>query len=337
MVRRLWTIVLCLAAAVGGSAAPAQSLQGQRIVAVGDLHGDYSAWIGIARGAGLIDGRGRWAGGRTTLVQLGDVPDRGPDSLKIIRHLMALQKEALRKGGKVIALVGNHEAMNVTGDLRYVDAGEYAAFSDANSETRRERVFAANAASLTAQYRATDPKISDTAVRARWMADHPPGWVEHRLAWQPKGEVGRWVIGNPAVAVIAGNLFVHGGISAEYSRVPVRDINRRVAASMTAADQAPTAIINDPVGPLWYRGLVAREPDEVGPPVEQELAAAMSAYGVRRIVVAHTPLLSGIALLQGGRLVRIDSGNARHYGGRLSYLEILGDRVLSRSLPRSGQ
>ena len=338
MVFRLWTIlVLGLAAMIGGSAAPGQQPQAQRIVAVGDLHGDYSAWIDIARGAGLIDGRGRWAGGRTTLVQLGDVPDRGPDSLKIMRHLTALQKEAPRKGGRVIALVGNHEAMNLTGDLRYVDPGEYAAFADAGSAARRERVFAANAASLLAQYRAADPKISESAVRSRWMADHPPGWVEHRLAWQPGGQLGRWVAGNPAIAVVAGNLFVHGGISVEYAKIPIAEINRRVAAALAAGDQSPTSIINDPIGPLWYRGLVAREPGEVRPPVEQELAAAFSAYGARRIVVAHTPLLSGIAVLQAGKLVRVDTGNSRYYGGKPSYLEIIGDRVVPHSVARSGK
>ena len=52
----------------------------------------------IARAAGLIDAKGRWAGGTTVLVQLGDVADRGPDSLKIIRHLMKLQREAPRNG-----------------------------------------------------------------------------------------------------------------------------------------------------------------------------------------------------------------------------------------------
>ena len=43
------------------SAAPAT--QPQRIVAVGDLHGDYQAWVTIARAAGVMDGAGHWAGG----------------------------------------------------------------------------------------------------------------------------------------------------------------------------------------------------------------------------------------------------------------------------------
>ena len=339
MVRRLWAgLVLCLVAACAGSAAPAQPAPEQpRIVAVGDLHGDYSAWTDIARAAGLIDARHRWSGGRTILVQLGDVPDRGPDSLKIIRDLMRLQKEAARKGGKVIALVGNHEAMNMTGDLRYTDPGEFAAFADSGSVARRERVFAANAASLAKQYRLAAPAMTDAAVRARWMQETPLGWVEHRLAWGPKGEVGRWVMGNPAVANLGGNLFVHGGISVEYSKRSVDEINRGVAAALAANDQSPASIINDPLGPLWYRGLVAREPGEVRPPVEQELATALTGYGAKRIIVAHTPLLSGIGILEGGRLVRTDSGNSRYYNGRPSYLEIIGDRLIPHAVARSGK
>ena len=65
-----------------------------RIVAVGDLHGDFSAWRDIARAAQLVDDEGRWIGGDTVLVQTGDVVDRGPDSLKIIQDLMRLQHEA---------------------------------------------------------------------------------------------------------------------------------------------------------------------------------------------------------------------------------------------------
>ena len=337
MVRRIWTFLAFIMVAAGaGGAAPVQPVQ-PRIVAVGDLHGDYDVWLDIARAAGLIDRTNHWAGGKTMFVQLGDVPDRGPDSLKIIRHLMQLQKEAPKAGGKVIALVGNHEAMNMTGDLRYVVAGEYAAFVDAQSAARRDKVFTANVTAIARQYRQTDPTLTDAAVRARWMQETPLGWVEHMLAWKPSGEVGRWVERNPAIASIRGNLFVHGGISSEYSRLPVAEINKRVATALASGDGAPTSIVNDQLGPLWYRGLVAREPGEVRPPVDQELTTVLNAYGARRIVVAHTPQLSGIGVLQGGRLIRIDTGNSRYYGGTPSYLEIIGDRVVPHAVARSAK
>ena len=58
------------------SAPPVSAQQPQRIVAVGDLHGDFKAWQDIARAAGVMNAKGHWAGGRTVLVQMGDMTDR---------------------------------------------------------------------------------------------------------------------------------------------------------------------------------------------------------------------------------------------------------------------
>ncbi|HEV2124765.1 MAG TPA: metallophosphoesterase, partial [Chloroflexota bacterium] len=222
-------------------------------MAIGDLHGDFEAYRAILRSARLVDERGRWAGGETVLVQLGDIADRGPDSLKIIRHLMRLQREAKQARGKVVVVLGNHEAMMMTGDLRYVHPGEYAAFADSQSERRRERAFEANRAAIENSYRERDPTLSAAAVKETWFAETPLGMLEHQAAWHPTGEIGRWAARNPAVALIGETIFVHGGISPAYTAVPIEEINRRVAAALAARETAPDSIINDPAGPLWYR------------------------------------------------------------------------------------
>ena len=344
MLRRLWinagiAVAAVLSVAMAAAAPPAKP---SRIVAVGDLHGDFDAWRDIARDAGLVDARGRWSGGATTLVQVGDVVDRGADSLRIVRELMRLQKEAPRRGGKVIVLVGNHEAMNVTGDLRYVTPAEFAAFATRNSAALRDRLYETRKAEIEAQYRARDPALSSDAIRDAWTAATPLGWVEHRLAWAPDGEIGRWVIRNPAVALVGGNLFVHGGMSAEMAALTLSDINAKVATALRARDRSPQSIVNSPLGPIWYRGLVSRDPKvteiegaAARPPIEEELAAVLAAYGIKRIVVGHTPILSGIRMDYGGRLVRIDSGISRYYGGTLSWLEIVGGRVVPHAVERS--
>jgi hypothetical protein len=340
-------MLLAIVAAQAATPAAAAS-QASRIVAVGDLHGDYAVWLAIARAAGLIDARGHWAGGRATLVQMGDIVDREPDSLKIIRSLQQLQREAPRAGGRVIVLLGNHEAMNLLGDLRYTTAGEFAAFADAKSAQRREKIYEGNRARIEASYRAKDPKLSDAAIRQAWLAVTPLGWVEHRLAWSPTGPLGRWAIANPAVAKVGDTVFVHGGLSAEYAKLGIAEINRRVAVAMAAADASPTGVLSDSIGPLWYRGLVTRDPkaDPDGaaaaasrprPPLEEELAAVLAATGAKRIVVAHTPILSGISITHGGRLIRVDTGNSRHYGGQPSFLEIVGDRVTPHAVARPPQ
>jgi len=326
-------------------AAPPQS---QRIVAVGDLHGDYDAWLRIARAAALIDGGGKWTGGNTTLVQLGDITDREPDSLKIIRSLQALQKQAPRKGGKVIVVLGNHEAMNLLGDLRYTTPGEFAAFADRDSAARRDKVYAANRPAIEAQYRATNPALTAEAIRQAWNQVTPLGWVEHRIAWGPTGELGRWASTNPAIVRVGGTLFVHGGLSEEYATIGLDAVNSRVAAAMRQADESPASVLFDPLGPLWYRGLVTRDPkaDPEGAAaaaaskvprlsIEQELATVLAKTGAKRMVIAHTPILSGISVNYGGRLIRVDTGNSRYYGGQLSYLEIIGDQVIPHAVPRS--
>jgi hypothetical protein len=321
----------------------------RRIVAIGDLHGDCGAWRDIARAARLIDARNRWVGGSAILVQTGDVTDRGPDSLKIIRDLQRLRREAERAGGRVVVLVGNHEAMNVTGDLRYVHPGEYKAFVDRDSADRRAALYDANRAAFEAAARATNPSLSGQAIRDAWLKETPLGLVEHQTAWRPAGELGKWTIGNPAVVMLGDTIFAHGGISANYANVPLDEINRRVAAALTAREIAPQSIINDPMGPLWYRGLISRSksvedlpatPPTNGaapaprPSIEAEIDMVLKAYGAKRIVIGHTPTLSGISVLHGGELVRIDTGASQYYNGTPSYLEIVGDQVTPHAVKR---
>lgn len=340
----IWPLLAFAAALIPGAirAEPAPA----RIVAVGDIHGDHDAWLAIARAAGLIDAKGRWAGGQTVLVQLGDVVDRGPDSLDTIHHLMKLQREARRKGGRVIVLVGNHEAMNMLGDLRYVHPGEYKAYADRDSKARRDRVYEANREKIEAAYRARDPAMSTEAIRDAWMKATPLGMLEHQAAWLPDGEIGKWVITNPAIVKLGDTLFVHGGVSEIYAALSIEQINRRVADALKTQDQRPTAIINDPVGPLWYRGMILRGDDDEAtrapiPPgktvalgINDEIDLVLKAYGVKRIVVGHTPSLQGIIAAASGRLWRADSAISRAYGGKPSYLEIVGNKVTAHNVPR---
>lgn len=346
-----WASLLLLLAPPGVASAA------ERIVAIGDLHGDHQAWQAVARASGVMEPSGKWSGGRTVLIQTGDIVDRGPDSLRIIEELMRLQREARRAGGRVVVLNGNHEAMMVTNDLRYVHPGEYAAFVTPRSAALRKARFQQLRPLIEAQAQARDPQLSPAVIRDRWFAATPLGMIEHREAWSPTGRLGKWTIANPVVAKIGDSLFVHGGLSAEYSRLTLAAMNRQAASELSAATDSETALINDQLGPLWYRGLVTRaaEDDNGAPPaaagtapppppnpvqtpvrptIEQELATVLAAYGAKRIVVGHTPSLRGIVIDHGGRLVRIDTGMSRHYNGPLSYLEILGDRLVPHTVPR---
>ncbi|KAG0051909.1 hypothetical protein BGZ83_003188 [Gryganskiella cystojenkinii] len=99
-----------------------------RIVAVGDLHSDYPQTLAVLRLANIVDKNENWSGGQDTFVQTGDLVDRGPDTIAIYRLFEKLRVQARAAGGEVINLLGNHEVMNIGGDLRYVTEEDYASF-----------------------------------------------------------------------------------------------------------------------------------------------------------------------------------------------------------------
>lgn len=330
-------------ASVGAKDAPAPA----RIVAVGDLHGDFNAWIDVARSAGLIDSNDHWKGGATTLVQLGDIVDRGPDSLKIIHNLQQLAREAPRTGGKVIVVLGNHEAMNLLGDLRYVTPEEFTSYATPNSAAAREAYLKKNFKDIAAKYRASNKALSDDQIRTSWIGKTPLGWVEHRAAWAPSGPLGAWATKNPAIVKLGDNLFVHGGISAETSTTKIELVNMAIAKAMAAADDRDDSPLMSPLGPLWYRGLVqadadakaAREEHPENPPLtsEQEVTKVLANYGAKHIIVGHTPAKKPIAILYGGKLARIDTAMSSFYGGPLTWLEISGETMTPHTVARSGR
>lgn len=117
---------------------PSFSCEPDRVVAVGDVHGNFDGLVQILRRAGLIDADMKWIGGGAVLVQTGDLLDRGDGVRPALDLLIDLQKQAAAAGGRVIVLLGNHEAMNLTGELDMVSAGAYASFPGGEAGYKKE-------------------------------------------------------------------------------------------------------------------------------------------------------------------------------------------------------
>lgn len=328
--RPLFTTLL-FAALLSGFAMPAMGKAKQvgphhwtgveRIVAIGDLHGDWDQYMSVMQSAGLVDRRGKWAGGDTHLVQTGDIPDRGPDTRRIIDHLAKLKKEAARKGGHVHTLIGNHEAMNVYGDLRYVTPGEFAAFETRSSQRYQDALWE----QYLARFQARDPEafaaLDVDAHRQEWVKSYPLGWNEHRLAWSSGGEYGDWVLNNPVVLKVNDTLFLHGGLSAKFCALSLEEITDAVHAVLQDFDPMTETMVDDPLGPLWYRGLATDDEALRG----DMLGAILERYDARRIVVGHTPTQGIVWPRFDGRVVLNDTGIAAHYGGYNAFLDIAPD------------
>jgi hypothetical protein len=259
-------------------AAAATAASSPRVVAVGDVHGDLAAFRGILADAGVVDASGEWIGGETVLVQVGDLIDRGPDMRGTLDFVMGLQPKAAQHGGRVIALLGNHEAMNMTGDLRYVTAENYAEFADARSEKRR-----AEAWERVREFRKERAKKlgkpeppSGREAKDEWYSTHPPGFVEHEEAFGPEGTYGRWLRERPVAVVEQGSAFLHAGLSPAFETIPLPELDRRVHRDLADYDAAKARFVSEGIIlPFFDLGEVSRA-------VQEELAALDAAEAAAR-------------------------------------------------------
>ncbi|KFE64880.1 metallophosphoesterase [Hyalangium minutum] len=262
----------------------------ERVVAVGDVHGDVEALTEVLRLAGLIDEKGKWIGGKAHLVQTGDIVDRAPRTRDCFELLMRLEQEALAAGGRVHALLGNHEVMNMLGDIRYVAPEELASYADQSP--------------------------SPDAPGA------PRGLAGHRVAFGLEGRYGRWLRRHPAVVRIDGTLFMHGGLQPEVPAKTLAELNRWVRQDLFPGNPPGGGTAQG--GPLWFRGY-ALAPEAQW---EARLTEALSLFGAKRMVMGHTTMRDGrIGVRFGGRTLFIDTGLSTGYGRHLAALEIRGDRL----------
>ena len=228
----------------GPAKAPAEPPE--TVVAIADVHGDFDDFVTILQHTGLIDKQNHWIGGKTTFVQVGDLLDRGPKPREVMDLMMALEKEAAQAGGRVVSLIGNHEMMNMMGDLRYVTPLNYASFADGNSEKRQKAAYdeyvkwRGSHTSLLAEL----PQPMEL-TEAEWMARHPAGFIEQREAFGPKGEYGEWLRGHAALAEIGGIIFLHGGIHPDLAKTKLEAMNNRIHDEIKAFDALKQYLQNE--------------------------------------------------------------------------------------------
>jgi hypothetical protein len=215
-----------------------------RVVAIGDIHGAYQPLVDILGAAGLVDDRLAWSGGDATLVQLGDFTDRGPRVRAVMDLLMRLQQEAPAAGGRVIVLLGNHEALNLVGELRDTNEATFLEFAADGSEGDREEEYRAvvRSARLRARLTGAPRPVFDDAAREAWMRAHPAGALAYLRALRPDGLYGEWLRQLPTVAEVDGVLFLHGGIDPDRGVGSAEEINAQVRDEVARLDACRAAL-----------------------------------------------------------------------------------------------
>jgi hypothetical protein len=264
------------------------------LVAFGDVHGDLDATRAALRLAGAIDEDDRWVGGRLVVVQTGDQLDRGDDEQEILDLFDRLRVEADEAGGGFHALLGNHELMNVRGDLRYVTPAGFTDFGEAPANAD------------------DDP----------WLAQFEP---------HERGRMNAFLPGRPYAMVLAERdvilqvdrtVFVHGGVLPAHVVYGIDRINDEARSWLRGEAAFPEILVGSD-SPQWTR-LYSQAPDSVAC---ETLTLVLDALDADRIVMGHTIQPTGISSACGGNAWLVDVGMARHYGGSAQVLRIDGDSV----------
>lgn len=262
-----------------------------RIIAIGDLHGDWRKAIGALSTAGVIsldgDDEVVWTGGDTVVVQLGDVMDRGDHEIAIVKLLRDLDEQAQKEGGAVYMLNGNHESLNVCGDFRYVTPGAF--------------VESALYSGLTEK----DLKDWDLLARVRYAVYRPGGPMAIELSK------------NPTVLIVNDTVFAHGGLLPVHVNYGLEKLNNEVSAWMRAEKTVdggkampPFLAMGDSSSVMWNR---TQSKERFPSPNERyhacrTLKQAMEKIGSQRLVVGHTPQISGANCECDGLVWRMDVG-----------------------------
>jgi hypothetical protein len=163
---------------------------GQRLVCIGDVHGDLAALETFLETSEVYDSStGQWCGGNTILVQCGDVLDRGIEELACYQLLAKLSHQAVAAGGQVVLLVGNHEVLNAMGLFQY-------AYTDMEHEQ-----FIGTAVDATIG--------AHNHWRVQYVGNQPSRWA----SYEPGGLLAHSLMRNMKVAIRVGKtVIVHAGM-----------------------------------------------------------------------------------------------------------------------------
>jgi len=273
-----------------------------RIIVIGDLHGDWDITVKSLKVANLIDKNLNWIGGDTVVVQVGDQIDRcrftgiscklpeatkddESSDLKILNYFTKLHNQAQKHGGAVYSIIGNHELMNVKGDMRYVSYENIKDFDN---------------------YKKPNGDGFKDGMEAR------------KWAFSPGNPIANFLGCTRQLALIIGsNLFVHAGVLPKISeKYGISDMNQVMSLFLwdKINNKIDTKDLLDSAdfSPLWNRVFGSKNHNQIQ--CDNLMTPLKNVYNVDRIFVGHSPQdKTGITNTCNGKIWLTDYGASKAF------------------------
>lgn len=274
----------------------------EKTFVMSDPHGRLDCVISLLQGNGVINDKYQWSFGKNHLVIIGDVFDRGKDVLQIFWLFYKLEAEAAKAGGHVSFLLGNHEALVLSNDLRYTKD----------------------------KYKLLAEKLG----------------LKYPQLFGTDTELGRWLATRNTMQIIGTDLYVHAGLGKLFydKKLNIPFVNEEMSKALFMSKQerrefSPlTAFLYGNDGPIWYRGLVKKDP-KYKPLAQDSLLMILEHYMVKHIIVGHT-IFKDISTFYNGKVIAVNvdnKENRKKKRGRAILIDkntyyVVGDEGIQRKL-----
>lgn len=308
----------------------------KRIIAIGDIHGDFILALNLLKLGHLIDDKNEWIGNDTYVVQIGDQIDRCrpsgkhscimPDStfedegndIRILEFLTNLDKQAIKEGGRVISLIGNHELLNILSQFQYVSHK-----------------------SMDEDYGISDEEYEKNNAKT--------AEEKRKYAFERGNKYANFIACTRKSAVIIGSfLFIHAGVVLEHlkkygidKRDKLEKLNDNIASwILKLLDKKKIYEYIVSTKSIFWSRILGELPKDLpmsDPQCKKNVAKTLKTFNIKGIICGHTPQFlydNGISKTCDESVFRIDTGSSRafHYfdkkhseARKPQILEILND------------
>ncbi|MGB5989769.1 MAG: metallophosphoesterase [Marinifilaceae bacterium] len=251
---------------------PIRYAKAEKMFVMSDLHGSFNAMSSLLINNGVIDKDFNWTFGNGHLVMIGDITDRGINTIPCLWLFYHLEEQVKNQ---LHYLFGNHELMTIYGRGSYL-----------NEKTQKAIV------------KITGEDTVNKAVKSLFSDKSELGsWIRKRNTIEIIGDI---------LFVHAGisNELVNSKLSIEQINKVVRKY-----ADVSSRDIPKTDTIANMLfgrnGPIWYRGLVMDYKDYYKKMTQEDFSKVLEHFGVKRIFIGHTEVDNISSDYKGG-LLRIN-------------------------------
>jgi len=241
-------------------------VQPEKMFVVSDIEGQFDGFRKLLIVNGVMDEKYNWTYGKGHLVICGDLFDRGLSVTESIWLIYKMEDLARAAGGYVHTILGNHDIMNMSGDLRYVQP-KYL-----------------EAAKIIGMEYVTLYGV-DTEI-GRWL--RTKNTIE---------KIGDNLCLHAGVSPVINKL----GLSLEEINTFCRPYYDKVKVFKGVGDVKIDPLFKSESSLFWYRGYFF-DPKAT----EEEVSETLRVFGVKRIIAGHTIVPGNVAFYYGGKVLGVD-------------------------------